>query len=313
MRDLLDARIDRADSILLAGCGGGYDVLSAVPLAIDALSRGKRVTFGSLSFSDLAGHEGAERVGPTGILVSADLGENAYFPELVLRRWLDARGVASAVVAYPVGAPRDVADTLRATCARWDVDTVVLVDGGTDALIKGDEHGLGTVVEDAISVVAAAGLATRSSSVACLGFGVDHHHGVSHHSFLENAAEAIRRGGFLGTSSLLAGTPEGDAFLDLVGHANASSPSQPSIVANCVADAVRGRFGDHHALARTRGSELFVNPLMSLYWSFDLGTVFDMMGFATEVGLADDVDGVVAAVAGHHARQHGRPFRPIPL
>jgi hypothetical protein len=44
----------------------------------------------------------------------------------------------------------------------------------------------------------------------------------------------------------------------------------PSIVHGQIAAAFQGRFGDVHATDRTRGSTLFVNPLMTLYFTFDL-------------------------------------------
>jgi hypothetical protein len=37
-----------------------------------------------------------------------------------------------------------------------------------------------------------------------------------------------------------------------------------------IAAALRGQFGDVHTTDRTQGSTLFVNPLMALYFTFDL-------------------------------------------
>jgi hypothetical protein len=37
-----------------------------------------------------------------------------------------------------------------------------------------------------------------------------------------------------------------------------------------IAAAIRGEFGDRHFTTRTGGSELFINPLMGMYFSFDL-------------------------------------------
>lgn len=56
-------------------------------------------------------------------------------------------------------------------------------------------------------------------------------------------------------------------------HVFARMPSHPSIVSSSVIAAVRGEFGDHHATARTAGSKLWINPLMGLYWCFELGAV----------------------------------------
>ncbi len=48
-----------------------------------------------------------------------------------------------------------------------------------------------------------------------------------------------------------------------------------------VLNAVNGEFGDFHSDPRTKrsGSKLFINPLMTLYWSFDLQTVYDSIAY----------------------------------
>src|SRR5262249_2572571 len=138
---------------------------------------------------------------------------------------------------------------------RHAIDLVVLIDGGTDSVIFGDEPGLGTVVEDVVSVLAAWQAAGDHTVLAAIGFGIDHFHGVSHHSFLENVARLSRKGGFLGGFPLVPGTREAEAFLDLVDYANRRQPRHRSIVCNSIAGAVRGEFGDHQATDRTIGSE----------------------------------------------------------
>jgi hypothetical protein len=40
---------------------------------------------------------------------------------------------------------------------------------------------------------------------------------------------------------------------------------------------VAGQFDDYHATHRTRGSKLFINPLMTLYWCFRLDPVAERL------------------------------------
>lgn len=312
MRTLLDDRLGAADRVLFAGCGGGFDVYSAVPLALHARSLGKRIAFANLSFTRL--HlMGAERVGPTGHVVTANMPKLDYFPELHLKRWLATRDIEAPIYGLEVTGVRPLRDSYAAILARETPDLVVLCDGGTDSLIKGDEEDLGTVVEDATSMVALGTIPGPSKVLACLGFGVDHFHGISHYRFLENAAEATRRGGFLGCASVVAGTPEADAFLDLAAYVDAEQPERRSIVVNSVAGAIRGEFGDHHATARTQGSELFINPLMSMYWAFDLHVATSMMGFAEALRDTLTIEDALDVVTRHHDRKLKRRSRPIPL
>jgi hypothetical protein len=48
---------------------------------------------------------------------------------------------------------------------------------------------------------------------------------------------------------------------------------QPSIVNGRVVSAIEERLGDYHRNPRPRSSTLFINPLMSLLWTFDLAAV----------------------------------------
>lgn len=98
---------------------------------------------------------------------------------------------------------------------------------------------------------------------------MDAYHGVNH-SLLENLAALARDGGYLGAFSLTRDSPEGGAYLDAVAHAQRLHADRPSIVNGSVAAAVRGDFGDVRFTERTRNSELFMNPLMALYFCADL-------------------------------------------
>jgi hypothetical protein len=175
------------------------------------------------------------------------------------------------VYAFPQTGVRPLRAAYQALIEMHCVDAVVLVDGGTDILMRGDEAGLGTPEEDLTSVAALAaldGIPTRL--VVSVGFGVDAYHGVNHVQVLENIAALERDGAYLGAFSIPRATREGALYLDAVTHAQHHIPEYPSIVNGSIAAAVRGSFGDVRFTGRTRGSELFVNPLMSLYFAFDL-------------------------------------------
>ena len=47
-------------------------------------------------------------------------------------------------------------------------------------------------------------------------------------------------------------------------------PERASIVASSILAAGCGEFGNYHHTDRVKDSELFINPLMSLYWCFRL-------------------------------------------
>jgi hypothetical protein len=67
--------------------------------------------------------------------------------------------------------------------------------------------------------------------------------------------------------------PEVARYLEAVRFANEQMPAYQSIVTNSIASAIEGEYGDIHRTTRTAGSRLWINPLMSLYWGFDLTEV----------------------------------------
>ncbi|MGW4564578.1 DUF1152 domain-containing protein [Streptomyces sp. NPDC004561] len=270
---LFFARLRESRRVLVAGAGGGFDVYAGLPLALALRSAGAEVHLANLSFSDLYGlgldHWVAEDV--AAVRPDTPL-HGDYFPERSLARWLAARGLPDIVHAFPRTGVEPLRAAYRALVEHLGgVDAIVLVDGGTDILMRGDEHGLGTPEEDMASLAAVAALdEVPQRLVACLGFGVDAYHGVNHALVLENLAALDREGGYLGAFSLPRESPEGSAYLDAVAHAQRCHAGRPSIVNGSVAAAVGGDFGDVRFTERTRNSELFVNPLMALYFCVDL-------------------------------------------
>src|SRR6185436_16519233 len=112
------------------------------------------------------------------------------------------------VYAFHRTGPAPVARGYRALIEELKVDTVILVDGGTDSLMRGDEEGLGTPEEDMTSIAAVHALQIPRKLLVCLGFGIDAFHEVCHTHVLEAVADLIRAGGYLGAFSLMQEMPE---------------------------------------------------------------------------------------------------------
>jgi hypothetical protein len=306
-------KLAEAKRVLIAGCGGGFDVFAGVPLAHQLIGTGKHVTFANLSFTNLWLSSG-ERVTPVCWRVDQQANELPYFPEKWLAEWLVGRGQEAPIYAFAKSGVRPLRQAYETIIQRHNIDLVILVDGGTDSVLFGDEPGLGTVAEDAISTVAACAASVETSIVlAAIGFGIDHHHGVSHHAFLENVARVTQDGGFLGVCSLTPGTPEADALLDLVDFANHRQPQHQSIVCNSIASSLRGEFGNYHATNRTSGSELFINPLMSQYWTFDARCVVHRMTYADALAETDSMEDARRIIEDQRQTLDVRPRQGLPL
>ncbi|MBM2620665.1 DUF1152 domain-containing protein [Actinoplanes sp. LDG1-06] len=267
----LFAALAPARRILIAGAGGGFDVYAGLPLALSLWQRGAEVHLANLSFSELELVDRAAWVNEHVVEVTpATTTPDWYFPEGALARWLDSQDLPSTVYAFPPLGVQTLREAYGYLVERLGIDAIVLVDGGTDILLRGDENGLGTPVEDLTSVGAVAGLDVPVKLVTCLGFGIDASDGVNHVQVLENLAALDREDGYLGALSIPRTSREAVLYRQAVAHAQAATPDRPSIVNGQIAAATNGEFGNVQFTRRTSGSTLFVNPLMSVYFTVDL-------------------------------------------
>ena len=265
----LSSELERANTILLAGCGGGFDIFCGLPLFYRLRKLGKRVVLANLSFSNLLDARNARQIAPHCFEVTPETtGNERYFPELHLLRWLRGQNIETSIFCFENLGVAPLCESYAALNEEIAPDAVVLIDGGTDSLMRGDETGVGTPIEDCASLMAVSVLDLDAKFLVCVGFGIDAFHGVCHAQFLENVAQVSQVGGFLGVSSLLPAMPEVAFYREACEHVFRKMPQSPSIVSSSILNAIDGHFGDFHSTSRTQSSRLFINPLMAMLWSF---------------------------------------------
>ena len=270
----LPSALEASQNILIAGAGGGFDVYTGLPMYERLRALGKRVHLANLSFTYLGGTHARPLTPALYAVDKTTTGEDSYFPERSLASFLSARtGENVTIYAFDRMGVAAVREGYRHLVNTLSLDAIVLTDGGTDILMRGDEAGLGTPAEDMMSLAAVARLEVRTRIVTCVGFGIDAFHGICHANWLENVAGLIETGGFLGATALRKEMPEVQTYIDAVNTADQATAGRPSIVNGSVVSALEGRFGDYHRTTRTESSKLFISPLMSLVWAFDLTAV----------------------------------------
>lgn len=268
-------RLKESKNILLAGAGGGFDIYSGVPIYHTLKKSGKNVILANYSFTWLS-ETTSQEVFPNCYKVrmgDSDRSGRNYFPEKYLSSFLGLRGDHVIIYGLNRVGVKPIRDAYKYLIKEHNIDTIILIDGGTDSLMFGDEEGLGTPQEDICSMAAVHRTGIKNQLLLSVGFGIDHYHGVSHYRFLENISEIMRDGGYLGLFQLLPEMEEARLLEELVDYANVVMKGRESIVANSITSAVQGNYGDYHRTKRTSGSELWINPLMSIYWGFDLNNL----------------------------------------
>lgn len=309
--------LDKAQNILIAGAGGGFDIFSGLPLYFALEAAGKRIHLANLSFSFLPPPQVTKegRLSPTLLKVSADTPSfTDYFPEKFLSQWFREQGKETPVYCFERTGVKPLLASYRALLEHLSLDTIILVDGGTDSLMRGDEVGLGTPQEDISSIIAVNELAIDRKILACLGFGVDYFHGVCHAHFLEAVAEIIRNHGYLGMFSILEEMQEVELYRMATESVFKSMPQHVSIVSSSILSAIGGKYGNHQTTPRTKNSKLWINPLMPVYWCFKLHTVAERILYREPMKNTTSFDDVNSVITEFRIScQNIRPREDIPI
>jgi hypothetical protein len=323
--------------ILVAGAGGGYDVLGAVPLLADLEADGREVHLASLSFTYLDGLPEARLIRDVGCLYEvtpAAACRTRYCPEAWLSGFLAERtGAPRSIWSFPKVGARPLARAYEWLIRELSIDLVVLVDGGIDAILRGDEAragsdrpasasartpapcgegppsggtSLGTPSEDLTSVAAvhATGVPAR---IACLGLGAELRDGIAHEQVFARIAELTRAGGYLGANALVPGTPRGDLYRDAVAHVFAHQDGlKQSHVHQVVVAAMGGDYG-------TVAPHVWLSALLNMYWWFDLAVVARTHLFLRELAETDSIWDVAARIEAIRKDVAIQPRTAIPL
>ncbi|MGI5246754.1 DUF1152 domain-containing protein [Dactylosporangium sp. CA-139066] len=292
---------------------GGFDVFAGLPLALWLQGRDVEVHLGNLSIANLYGLDRDAWVAPGVAAIGPDtMTYDSYSPERTLARWLARHGRPATVYAFPRTGVRPLRSAYRALAKRLALDAIVLVDGGTDILLRGDEAALGTPVEDATSLAAVLGTPVPTRLVASIGFGIDAYHGVNHVQVLENIAALDREGAYLGAFTVPGRSREAALYRDAVAFAATEMPGAESIVNGQVAAALAGLAGDVRVAERIGDSELFVNPLMAMYFTFDLPGLARRSLYLNQIRATEDMLSVSAAIDAFRRDITPRPRRAFP-
>jgi hypothetical protein len=302
-------RLENSERILLAGAGGGFDIFCGLPIYFALSDAGKKVHLANLSFSALSKIK-AEKLSEGLFKVDADtVHSNDYFPEAFLSSWFrKAENAEVPIYCFEQSGVKPLATAYRTLARELGLDTIILIDGGTDSLMRGDEVSLGTPMEDIASIAAVSETDIPKKFLACLGAGVDSFHGVCHSYFFEAISDIAKRGGYLGALSLTKEMPEVVKYRDASEAVLKQMPSQASIVNTSILDAINGNFGNHHSTDKTAGGELWINPLMPIYWFFNLPQVAERILYLDWVVGTETFQELGITI--ENFRKQCRPVRP---
>jgi hypothetical protein len=331
-------RLAACQNILIAGMGGGFDIFCGLPIYFALQERGQRAHQANQTFAITESVQGPARLSPALVGVSAAQpaplplaavgawladpqaaiaaaqgGPALYFPEYYLSQWFQQqRGEDVTIWCFDKTGVRPLIDGYRRLIDHLAIDGIVLIDGGVDSLVFGDEAEAGTFIEDSISLAALAALDDVPVRIlGCAGLGAEQDIAYAH--ILENIAALATSGDFLGACSLVRQMPAYQAYEEALLFVQGQPLQDPSVINSSIVSAVRGQHGDYHLTNRTQGSALWISPLMALYWFFELPAVAARNQLLAQVSATDSFRAAMRALMIAYRDTPKRPPRRIPL
>ena len=272
---LIQQRVGPGSRVLIAGAGGGYDFVCGLPLffALEAVGcQAFLANFSSTPLNDMA-----EAVKHTETLweVTADSSRPSYFPEGWLARWFrEWRGRDLSLWCFGASGVGPYHQSYQYLVDRLEIDMIIIIDGGVDSLLRGDEYSLASPLEDALTLAAVSLLDGPQKFLAATAFSAERLDNISHAQVLARIADLTRAEALLGVTSLLPFTEEGRLFVEAAEYVLAHQAGMhQSVVIGSMLSALRGEFGDQVVNPYTQNTPPWVSPLMCLYWFFDLSEV----------------------------------------
>lgn len=288
-RDILD----EAKNVLLCGCGGGYDIYSGMPIYHTYQRHKNKITLANITFAHrkllkkVTGLELKEFVEVNYAERKADL-ENTYPGNYVPEYWL-SKHLQCPVYAIEPNGVQTLINVFTKIVKKHDIDLIVMVDGGIDSMMFGDEEDIGTFSEDMSTLVAVSTLPVKKMLVTNA-WGAEGH--ISHNRYFENVAKLIRQNGFLGAQFLEKDSDEGRFYISTL---EACFPENSTINASIHASITGLDWKERQPYLNKRYPDYEMNttsfslldwigcPLGGVYWFFDLDKVMDNLVYKKDI------------------------------
>jgi hypothetical protein len=261
-------------NLLIAGMGGGFDVFCGLPIYFELKKHGINAHLANFSFSDIENIDFGTGLTKTLVGITPKLDRVfPYFPEFHLVNWFkEKRNEEVTIWCFHKTGAAPLTENYKVLVEHLGIDGILLVDGGVDSLVRGDEAELGTAIEDLTSLYAVNQLSNVAIRlIACIGFGAEQN--LTHAHIFENMASLTKAGGFFGSCSLTPQMESYQAYDEAVTYVQSNEFQDPSVINSSILSAVHGNYGDYHLTEKTKRNQLWISPLMSIYWFFDFECV----------------------------------------
>lgn len=311
--------LQKSKGILIMGMGGGFHVFSGIPIYITLEKMGIKshlASFTHANWDEIPRASNIIPMAPGCVGITGNILQSSVnMPEMYLSSWFrDTKSQDVPVWTFKRDqSVTEYSKSLNILVKHLEIDTILLVDGGVDSIMTGDEECPGTMMEDSLTLAAVKNANVKNKLLTCVGFGTEIEENLSHYLALENMSKIIKQGGFYGSCSLVDFMDCFKQYKEVCEHVWNQPGHRKSHVQTRIIPAAEGEFGDYHMYPMEKKSDVFVSPLMNIYWFFNAeAAIFNNIIIPVieeKESFFEAIQVGVPMIKNHVAR----PRRPIPL
>lgn len=211
-----EERVQGAQNVLLAGVGGGFDLLACLPLYYKLVAEGKTVTLVNFSNLDLeelhAATEPQEILQDRLFMIGSKMNNwLQHYPSGMVSLWFE-QTYQEQVPVYLImrqGIPQ-VQECYQKIVTKHHIDTILFCGFGMNSIMMGDEEMCGNMLHSTINEMAIKHLEVPNKLLVTFGLETTHKARVSYNSVMDNISLHMQWKNYLGVSFMF---PEDHSFL----------------------------------------------------------------------------------------------------
>jgi hypothetical protein len=268
-------KLKSSNNILIMGMGGGFDVFSGIPIYITLEKMGIKshiASFTHANWTEIPTCTETIPMAPGCLGVTGNIARTSVnMPEMYLSNWFkEVKNQEVPIWTFKRDqSVKEYSDSLNVLVKHLNIDTILLVDGGVDSIMVGDEEGSGTMMEDTLTLAAVKNANVQNKLLTCVGFGTEVEENLSHYLALENMSRITKQGGFYGSCSIVSFMDCFQQYKNACEYVWSQHEHRKSHVQTKIIPAAEGEFGDYHMFPMEKKADAFISPLMSVYWFFN--------------------------------------------
>jgi hypothetical protein len=279
--------------IIIAGCGGGYDIFGGIPLY---LRNPKETILINLSFTstnilkELSKSNQVMELSDSLYKINAKNITNPidyHFAEYYLSKELDCDVFVIPALSFRLTIQEIYDAYLKILELFPEVDTLYLIDGGCDILLRGNETNLATPVEDMMSLYAVHKLSIPNKFIGAIGLNTETRDGVLESEIIERLKYLEENGILIEKRTWDIKDPDVARYVEIVSNSHPENTTVQSLI--CASLEGNQGFCIPSHLVKMKRANVYLNELTKTYVLCNLNKLYQDNLYVNTLNFNDNL------------------------